>query len=241
VITLLVAVKNVSDVILSLIQSLNLQDPACFQVIFKDGGSSDSTLSIIRNNANFVYKIIQGPDCGIYDALNIALTHVVTPYYIVCGADDVFCDDALVTLKTHAEAHQTDIVTAPLQVAGRLVRPSLLPRNAPRSINPWKYISSHSLGALIRVDLHLSYGLYDTAYKLCSDRHFFTKAIAGGATISICPSVVGTYGTDGASSRDVFAHLCEVYAVNKSLGNQHSLSFMLFLCRLAKNYVQGRL
>ena len=61
---------NSSDTIRKTFNSVKNQNYDDIELIVVDGGSNDSTVSIINENKNFIAKFICEPDNGIYDAMN---------------------------------------------------------------------------------------------------------------------------------------------------------------------------
>lgn len=62
------------------------------EYIIIDGGSSDETLDIIKQNESFVDYWISEPDRGVYDAMNKALDVAHGDYILFLGADDSLFD-----------------------------------------------------------------------------------------------------------------------------------------------------
>lgn len=60
------------------------------EIVIVDGGSSDGTLKIIRNNSDRIATIISEPDDGIYDAMNKGLKSVNGNWVIFMNAGDTF-------------------------------------------------------------------------------------------------------------------------------------------------------
>jgi len=63
--------------------------------IIIDGGSTDSAPEVIKEYmAKFEHiRLIEGPDQGIYDAMNKGIKHSSGDYLIFLGCDDQFHDD----------------------------------------------------------------------------------------------------------------------------------------------------
>ena len=61
-----------------------------FEIIIKDGGSRDNSLSKVKDlNSPFI-KIFEEPDSGIYDAMNQAVKHASGDYVLFLNAGDKF-------------------------------------------------------------------------------------------------------------------------------------------------------
>ena len=61
-----------------------------FEIVIKDGGSKDDSLSKVKDlNSPFV-KIFEEPDSGIYDAMNQAVKYASGDYVLFLNAGDKF-------------------------------------------------------------------------------------------------------------------------------------------------------
>lgn len=94
-ITIITATYNASECLQSCIRSIALQDYPELEYIIIDGGSSDGTLDIIRNNADIISNWISEPDNGIYDAWNKGLKMAKNNWIAFVGADDLLQPRAL--------------------------------------------------------------------------------------------------------------------------------------------------
>jgi len=63
------------------------------ELIIKDGGSTDGTLSIVRQFEKHIAYWESSADKGIYDAMNIAVTKARGKWIYFLGADDWLLDD----------------------------------------------------------------------------------------------------------------------------------------------------
>ena len=61
-----------------------------FEIIVKDGGSSDGSLEPVRKLESDKIKIFSGKDNGIYDAMNIAVKAATGDYFIFLNCGDRF-------------------------------------------------------------------------------------------------------------------------------------------------------
>ncbi len=87
--SIITATFNSEDTILKTIESVKSQEFVFYEHIFIDGGSTDSTVKIIKENAeNFM--LISEKDDGIYDALNKGLLKSSKKYVAILNSDDCF-------------------------------------------------------------------------------------------------------------------------------------------------------
>jgi len=89
-ISVITVVYNREKVIERCLENLQNQSYKNIQHIVIDGGSTDQTLSIIKNNADANTLVISEKDDGLYDALNKGLDLVNGDIVGVLHSDDVF-------------------------------------------------------------------------------------------------------------------------------------------------------
>lgn len=87
-ITIIIATRNCADDLRGCISSIRCQNYKKYKVIIADGGSTDQTLDIIKENIDLIYSWTSSPDKGVYDAWNRALDGVDEGWVLFMGADD---------------------------------------------------------------------------------------------------------------------------------------------------------
>ena len=81
---------NSGHKLLETVENILKQTCRDFEIIIKDGGSTDESLSKVKDlNSPFV-KIFEEPDKGIYDAMNQAVKHASGDYVLFLNAGDKF-------------------------------------------------------------------------------------------------------------------------------------------------------
>lgn len=231
--TVITATFNAGARLPDLIRSLRSQTRKDFQWIVADGGSTDTTLALLGQEAGLVTRLLRGPDFGIYDALNKAIAEVETPYYLVLGADDSLESNAMELFAAAVESSGADLITAEVKTSGGVLTPGRGKR--------WRnghlaYVSQHSVGTLIKTSLHKTVGAYSRAYPIAADRHFLLSAIEKHhCTIYPAKFLAGTYGEDGVSSRQYYAALMDVYKVDFALSDHPRRTALVSLLKYASN------
>ena len=81
-ISLLTVSYNSAITINDTIESIRSQDYNHIEYIIVDGDSTDGTVEIIKSHDSFISKWISEPDKGIYDAMNKAVLHLVTIFWL---------------------------------------------------------------------------------------------------------------------------------------------------------------
>lgn len=234
-ISIITATFNAAVTLPALAASLAAQTDADFEWVVVDGASSDETVQCVERTPLSRKVIISEPDFGIYDALNKGLRAASGDYYLVVGADDVLEPDAVANYRRALSGEQPrpDIVTAAIRSGGRLCHV--------HAGKGWLYglqgyVSAHSMGALMRRDLHARFGEYSRKFPIAADQYFIKRAAQGGARIVVRDFCAGTFGTGGVSSVDAAGTLTEFLRVQLATESGKALQLLLFFLRVLKNY-----
>lgn len=93
--SIIVVCLNPGDKLIKTLESINSQDYDNYEVIVKDGFSTDKSVdSIIPNEKT---KIYVEKDKGIYDAMNQAITHASGDFVLFMNCGDVFYAEDVLT------------------------------------------------------------------------------------------------------------------------------------------------
>jgi len=233
-ISVISATYNVVDSIEGLIDSLNSQTNSDFEWIVADGGSRDGTIELIKERANFPVSIINGPDFGIYDALNKALKVASGDFYVVAGADDVFSFDAIDKYISLINSADADIISATVSSNGGMLLPQ---RGLPWLRGQNAYISNHSVGVAIRRSLHERFGFYSKKFPIAADQ-LFIKTVCSNKDVKLISGnfVAGEFSGQGVSSVDIAGLLTECFRVQLLTEKFRFVQFFLLFFRLINNF-----
>lgn len=236
--TIVTTTFNCMDQIQGYIDSVLALDRALFDWIVLDAASTDGTRQVLEHHAPLFTWFASQSDAGTYYGLNAALAQVRTDYYVVFGADDrpstTLLQDVLPLLSNH-----------PALVLGavRLMPRGALKRPGRRGWYRWSWgrvISHHSVGTVIRTDLHHVFGLYDTAYRIAADGLFLTRVLASSESIVSTDSVFGDYSEHGLSAREEVRSVCESFLTQLQAGAGFSGQLALMTLRLVKMRLANR-
>ena len=228
-ITIITATYNAAEHLPALITSLRDQTFKDFAWIVVDGNSDDETMSIIEKNMDIVTLFIRGPDFGIYDALNKAITRTNTPYYLVVGSDDKLHSKSIELYRQAAINSHADIVSACVETSNfGILRPG---RGQAWRFGHLAYVSQHAVGSLIKTSLHKRIGLYSKFYPIAADRHFLLNAIINYNCVVYCDNfMAGIYSCKGMSSSRYYEALLDIFKVDYVLSkNRLRTSFFSLL------------
>ena len=226
-ISIITAVYNAEDYIHPLIESLRQQADSNFEWVVVDGLSTDNTLKILKKIDDLNIIIISEADFGIYDAFNKGVKHSQGEYYLVAGADDVFYPNAVADYKKEIDIN-TDIITATVKMGNKLAKPLghswLFGMRA--------FISCHSVGVLIKKELHQKYGFYSKKFPIVADQLFIKNCCQNGAQVKIIDTLVGDYGVNGVSAADMFGGCTEMFRVQLLTNENKWIQYIVLVIKL---------
>lgn len=213
-ISVITATFNSIAVIEQLARSLEAQTFRHFDWIVYDGVSSDGTAQFLQNFAkqNTWCQVSVEPDFGIYDALNKGIRASTAGYYLVMGSDDTLMPNALAEFERVAHSTQADVVLAAVEKQGRICS-GFYPKRAWLG-HQQVFKGSHSVGMLIRRQLHENYGYYSNRFPLLADGFFLKKLLADGKVSFVqADFVAGEFAYGGASTTNRIQSLAETWQI----------------------------
>lgn len=231
---------NASKVIAGLAQSLATQTDKNFVWIVKDGCSSDSTISIINAFRHLfpIYTIVS-EDNGIYDGLNQAVECCESSFYLTAGADDRLYPNAVegINLALANDVYSADLYLNRVKVGTKLVEPG---RGDGFFFGMQGFAANHSLGCLIRKDLHALLGPYDTKLQVASDSLFLYKVYSAGFKLKETRVIAGEFSIGGVSTaKKLFVSHAEFAFVQiLNFPRFRFIQIALYALRLFKNWRQ---
>lgn len=98
--SIVVVCLNPGGKLLPTVQSVLMQQYGNYEIVIKDGGSTDGSLDGLPADSRL--RLISSPDTGIYDAMNQALLHVSGQYVLFLNCGDAL-HDAQVLSKMEKE------------------------------------------------------------------------------------------------------------------------------------------
>ena len=118
-ISIITVVYNNSAHIQKSLNSIYNQKYKNFEIIVVDGGSTDNTLNIIKQNNNKIDFWISEKDNGIYDAFNKGMTFCRGDYLGFVNSDDILKPNALKILVKYIRKNpKADFFLVPLKNIG---------------------------------------------------------------------------------------------------------------------------
>ena len=234
-IAVLTATLNAAEYLPRLIESLELQTDQNFIWIVVDGLSLDATEEIIRDVKSLKINFIRDKDFGIYDALNRGIRIMTADYYLTVGADDILQKDAIKNYrKAIMENQGPDLVAAALKIGTKIYFPQ----------KGWGWLygmhgesSGHSVGLLIKRNMHQKFGFYSNKFPIAADQFFVKSSINKGARICRANFIAGEFSLKGTSGSDNISLLTDIFKVQLLTEKNATLQYCIFFVRLLKRMV----
>lgn len=229
-ISIITATYNAGGQLPGLIDSLLTQTDRNFDWIVVDGGSTDSTIDLIRGCGDLVTSMVSEPDFGIYHAINKGIRMSQANYYLIVGEDDRLFPKAIEDFRSHAIRSDADIISAGIIINGKT--------SYGHYGNSWffgmfAYVSGHSVGTLIRRKLHDDFGEYSRRFPIAADMYFLKRVCQHPDTLVERSSfIAGEYGTKGVSSVDKAATFCDCFRVQLETERGKLLQILIFVAKI---------
>ena len=181
-VSILIATFNASRHLGGCLENIRRQTYPQREVIVADGGSTDGTLDILRDNADMFAHSSSEPDGGIYDAWNKALPRVSGDWVLFRGADDLCYDDEALA---RAAAGLADAPADALIAYGRAARYDAAGNLLAVWGSPWEqsrqaFFRRMNLphpSTFHRPEAFRRFGKFDTKFRIAGDYEFLLRVL----------------------------------------------------------------
>lgn len=175
--SIVIATYNAERFLNSCLDSIIEEKTDSVELLIIDGGSTDSTLSIIRKYSDQIDFFLSEPDKGIYDAWNKAIGFAKGEWLAFIGADDVLFTGTLQLILKYLEmvSEKTDFIFSRAQVISNKGK-ILGYRGVEYSFNDFKKgMTISHVFSLHRKRVFERQGFFSLDYKICSDYDFLMR------------------------------------------------------------------
>ena len=207
-----------------------------------DGGSTDSTLDIIRKYDNRIGYWVSEPDGGTSDAINKGIQLSCGELIGILCADDFYEHDAVETIIGKYSA------TAPKIYHGNLTRIDahtsaktflLKPPENLRKL--FQGCAVNILAAFVDRRVYEKHGLFNSDYKIANDHEFLLRAFSAGVEFKYIPRDI-TFMREGGRSHKHYIRACrESFNVSINYGYPVPKALFVFLITVLKKAVERRI
>lgn len=204
-ISILVVCLNPGKKIITTLDSIKAQSFKNYEVIVKDGASSDGTLERLNNYEGLDISVISQKDSGIYDAMNQAVSYATGKYVYFLN-----CGDSLYDSEVLAKIAEADEDTDSLIIYGNIYE---MKTSSHVCQNPvidgfacYRNVPCHQ-ACFYNTELVKAHP-FDINYKVRADyEQFLWCYFKGGTRFKYIDTTVASYEGDGYSESKVGAKL----------------------------------
>lgn len=221
-ISIITVVFNGENYLEQTIQSVLSQSYPDIEYIVVDGGSSDSSVDIIRKYETGISKWISEPDEGIADAMNKGIALASGDYLLFLHADDYLYENDVIE-KFIEDTKQSDADILAYGVLYGNPNVSLkkkLSRGMSFGIN-FKTGYLHQ-GTFCSRELFDRIGMFDTDLKIAMDYDFFLRAYRAGVVCRTEERVISVMRDTGISSQSDWQSLTSRFGEEKRVHEKNA-------------------
>ena len=233
--SIITPVLNNKDGLLETIKSIKKQNFEDYEYIVIDGGSTDGTLEVLKNE-KLITKWISEKDEGIYDAINKGLRlskgKIINT---INSGDRYYSKNSLEIIKKYFEKNNVSFVF------GAVLKKKIHYKYQPNKMFwTFNFYPAHSSGFFIKKEVHDKIGNYSLKFPCSSDYDFFWRLIKKNNHKGISTKkdeVIGIFEQGGFSSRyGVFKHIWEETLIRLNNKQNVFVVFTILILRLLKNF-----
>lgn len=225
--TIITVVKNGGKSLQRAIDSLKAQTFQDFEYLILDGGSTDNTLEIIKNNSLSIDYSISRKDKGLYDALNQGVGLARGKFIGILHSDDIYEEDALSKVFKIIETdNKSSIIYGAIKFS--------------KIQNKSFYISDDELyermiyhpSCFVEKDLYLRIGTFNTRYRIAADYEFMLRCKVLGVKFLGKNTVIATFTENGLSSKHKFRSIIETSIIQTKFQKHLFVKHLILLIQL---------
>ena len=232
--SIITPVLNNKNGLLKTIESIKKQNFESYEHIVIDGGSTDGTLEIIKNE-KCISKWISEKDKGIYDAINKGLKLSNGKYINTLNSGDLYYSaNSLSIIKKYFAENNVSFVF------GAVLKKKVLYKYEPnKMLWTFNFYPAHSSGFFVKKEVHDKIGIYSLKFPCSSDYDFFWRLIKKNKYKGISTKkneIIGVFESGGFSSTySVFQHIWEETLIRFHNNQNILIITIILILRLIKN------
>lgn len=197
-ISIITVVLNAEKTIERTIKSVVSQKYNNIEYIIIDGGSTDSTLDIIKKYEEQIEYFVSEPDYGIYDAMNKGIRYATGEIVGIINSDDWYEKDIFIDVAKCFEKYNLDGLFGDLKYHRADGNVDKLQNDSFKFF--WRGMVMGHPTVFVRRDVYLKYGLYDCKYRIAADFDLLCKIIYSGVRFAYIKKNIANFSEGGIST-----------------------------------------
>lgn len=180
--SIVIATYNSQDTIVRCLESVISQKFIDYEILIKDGGSTDKTMELISSCDVKISYIESSVDKGVYDAWNYCVPKISGDWFTFLGADDYYCDNFFSRLLAELSVAYDQgkyVVYGKNRIIDEFGT-CLEDIGDPWSIAKSRMDSVMTLrhpGCFYHRSLIFEVGLFDSKFKIAGDHHYTLRCL----------------------------------------------------------------
>jgi glycosyltransferase involved in cell wall biosynthesis len=234
---------NAAATLARTVDSVRRQTHALVEHLIIDGGSTDGTLSLLRDESTRVAYWISEPDKGISDAFNKGILASRGEFVAILNADDWLEPEHFATAVRLLSESPVDFVFGDLALHGPLgerVHDFVGDAHYANAIDHYMPFLNHPT-VVCRRSAFEHVGLFDTELRTAMDYDWFLRAHRMGLAGRYSKDLLAHMQLEGESDRNFRNALIEVRDISIRHGYSPGLARVRYAYRLLKGTLRRRL
>lgn len=191
---------NAGKTIKRTFESVINQSFSNIEYIIIDGGSTDGTLKVVEDYADYISYFVSEKDKGVFDAMNKGIRISTGDLVGIINADDWLEPNACeIAAKEYSDNAEDLVICGKMNVweNERLIK-TLSPsteglRSGMTILHPASFVTR---------ELYEEYGLYNTDYYIASDYDLYLKMYLGGVRFRCINEIFANFALGGISTQN---------------------------------------
>lgn len=188
--------------LLHTIKSVTGQSFKGFEYIVIDGGSTDGSVDVIKENADKINLWLSEKDSGIYDAINKGISKATGTHLVFLNSGDSFADnDVLALVNDHIAKYPDVDIFYGDTIFTTNDPPKTWVHKHPPELDLWFFQTKNlnHQSSVIKADLFNEFGLYPAKYTLAADHWLYLISLVAGKKFKHIDHQIAIYNMEGLS------------------------------------------
>ena len=204
---------NSADTISDTIQSIRDQTYPSLEYIVIDGGSTDGTIDIIKENDAVINEWVSEPDNGIYDAMNKGIRRSQGEIIGILNSDDWYEPEAVETaVRTFKKHDDVDLVHGSMNVWTE--KGDLHARyGAKSSMSPDLVSPFHHPTCFVRRSVYEDLGVFALDLSTAADYDFMLRFLESERKDMYVDRVLSNFRHGGVTSQQTYSPYGQLWKI----------------------------